>query len=107
LFCCSASRDWAPANKEQRGPLLCTECRAHLKKYGELPPAPPTPPGGRDARESPYMFRPVQSEEAAAAGRMRTRTRGAKELVNIALHSLLLATKYLLILIFIPIEYIN
>ncbi|XP_059486637.1 arginine-glutamic acid dipeptide repeats protein-like isoform X2 [Neocloeon triangulifer] len=76
----TTSRDWAPLNKEQKSPILCSECRAHHKKNGELPPVPPAPPGGRDSRDSPYLFRPVQPDEAAAAaaaaaGRMRTRTR--------------------------------
>lgn len=66
---------------------MCSECRAYHKKTGELPPVPPTPPGGRDSRDSPYLFRPVQADEAAAAaaGRMRTRTR-AKEAVSSADH---------------------
>jgi hypothetical protein len=81
----AASQDWAPLDKDQKGRNVCSECRAYHKKTGELPPVPPTPPGGRDSRDSPYLFRPVQADEAAAAaaGRMRTRTR-AKEPVSLS-----------------------
>ncbi|XP_032684365.1 arginine-glutamic acid dipeptide repeats protein isoform X5 [Odontomachus brunneus] len=58
------SKDYQVAGKDRL--LLCTECRAHLKKTGELPPAPP------------YLFRPVPAESPESPGRMRTRNK-AKE----------------------------
>ncbi|XP_014615224.1 PREDICTED: arginine-glutamic acid dipeptide repeats protein isoform X5 [Polistes canadensis] len=58
------SKDYQVAGKDRS--LLCTECRAHLKKTGELPPAPP------------YLFRPVPAESPDSPGRMRTRNK-AKE----------------------------
>ncbi|XP_033336648.2 uncharacterized protein LOC117226438 isoform X4 [Megalopta genalis] len=58
------SKDYQVAGKDRL--LLCTECRIHLKKTGELPPAPP------------YLFRPVPAESPDSPGRMRTRNK-AKE----------------------------
>ncbi|XP_011049609.1 PREDICTED: arginine-glutamic acid dipeptide repeats protein isoform X4 [Acromyrmex echinatior] len=58
------SKDYQVAGKDRL--LLCAECRSHLKKTGELPPAPP------------YLFRPVPAESPESPGRMRTRNK-AKE----------------------------
>ncbi|XP_016771698.1 arginine-glutamic acid dipeptide repeats protein isoform X4 [Apis mellifera] len=58
------SKEYQIAGKDRL--LLCTECRTHLKKTGELPPAPP------------YLFRPVPAESPDSPGRMRTRNK-AKE----------------------------
>lgn len=60
----TSSKDYQVAGKDRL--LLCAECRAHLKKSGELPPAPP------------YLFRPVPAESPESPGRMRTRNK-AKE----------------------------
>ncbi|XP_076680563.1 uncharacterized protein LOC143375404 isoform X5 [Andrena cerasifolii] len=60
----TSSKDYQIAGKDRL--LLCTECRIHLKKTGELPPAPP------------YLFRPVPAESPDSPGRMRTRNK-AKE----------------------------
>lgn len=60
----TSSKDYQVAGKDRL--LLCTECRVHLKKSGELPPAPP------------YLFRPVPAESPESPGRMRTRNK-AKE----------------------------
>ncbi|XP_020300578.1 arginine-glutamic acid dipeptide repeats protein-like isoform X5 [Pseudomyrmex gracilis] len=60
----SSSKDYQVAGKDRL--LLCAECRTHLKKTGELPPAPP------------YLFRPVPAESPESPGRMRTRNK-AKE----------------------------
>ncbi|XP_033226731.1 arginine-glutamic acid dipeptide repeats protein isoform X2 [Belonocnema kinseyi] len=61
----TSSKDYQVTGKDRL--LLCAECRAHLKKTGELPPAPP------------YMFRPVPAESPDSPGRMRTRNK-AKEI---------------------------
>ncbi|XP_029176264.1 arginine-glutamic acid dipeptide repeats protein isoform X4 [Nylanderia fulva] len=60
----SSSKDYQVAGKDRL--LLCAECRAHLKKTGELPPL------------QPYLFRPVPAESPESPGRMRTRNK-AKE----------------------------
>lgn len=60
----TSSKDYQVAGKDRL--LLCAECRSHLKKTGELPPAPP------------YLFRPVPAESPESPGRMRTRNK-AKE----------------------------
>ncbi|XP_023289168.1 arginine-glutamic acid dipeptide repeats protein isoform X7 [Orussus abietinus] len=60
----TSSKDFQVAGKDRL--LLCAECRVHLKKSGELPPAPP------------YLFRPVPAESPDSPGRMRTRNK-AKE----------------------------
>ncbi|XP_034940092.1 arginine-glutamic acid dipeptide repeats protein isoform X5 [Chelonus insularis] len=60
----TTSKDYQVAGKDRL--LLCLECRSHLKKTGELPPAPP------------YLFRPVPAESPDSPGRMRTRNK-AKE----------------------------
>jgi hypothetical protein len=65
----TSSKDWHHAGKDKV--LLCTDCRIHFKKYGDLPQLD----GNKDP---PYLFRPVANEEE---GRVRTRTR-TKELVN-------------------------
>jgi hypothetical protein len=65
----SGSKDWHHAGKDKV--LLCTECRIHFKKYGELPQLD-------GPKDPPYLFRPVVQDDE---GRVRTRTR-AKELVN-------------------------
>ncbi|CAG7835910.1 unnamed protein product [Allacma fusca] len=65
----TTSKDWHHAGKEKA--LLCTDCRLHFKKYGDLP----TLDGPKDP---PYLFRPVVHDDE---GRIRTRTR-TKELVN-------------------------
>lgn len=59
------SKDYQVTGKDRL--LLCAECRGHLKKSGELPPAPP------------YLFRPVPAESPDSPGRMRTRNK-AKEI---------------------------
>ncbi|XP_021950630.1 arginine-glutamic acid dipeptide repeats protein isoform X2 [Folsomia candida] len=62
------SKDWHHAGKDKI--LLCTDCRIHFKKYGELPTLDGT-------KDQPYLFRPVVANEEE--GRVRTRTR-TKEL---------------------------
>lgn len=59
------SKDYQVTGKDRL--LLCAECRGHLKKSGELPPA------------TPYLFRPVPAESPDSPGRMRTRNK-AKEI---------------------------
>jgi len=63
------SKDWHHAGRDKI--LLCTDCRLHFKKYGELPPLD-------GQKDPPYLFRPVVHDDE---GRIRTRTR-TKELVN-------------------------
>ena len=65
------SKDWHHAGKEKV--LLCTDCRVHFKKYGDLPLL-----DGDGPKEAPYLFRPVVHDDE---GRIRTRTR-TKELVK-------------------------
>lgn len=65
----SDSKDWHHAGKDKA--LLCTDCRLHFKKYGELPALD-------GPKDPPYLFRPVVQDDE---GRIRTRTR-TKELVN-------------------------
>lgn len=61
------SRDLQQYGKERQ--MLCSDCRAHIKKHGELPPLPV---GGKPGDS--YLFRPVQSESPdSSPGRMRTR----------------------------------
>ncbi|ETE60290.1 Arginine-glutamic acid dipeptide repeats protein, partial [Ophiophagus hannah] len=50
-----SSKDWHHGGRENI--LLCTDCRIHFKKYGELPPIekPVDPP--------PFMFKPVKEED--------------------------------------------
>nr|CAD7608452.1 unnamed protein product [Timema genevievae] len=51
---------------------LCTDCLTHLKKYGELPQVQSNSARG----DTPYLFRPVQTESSdQSTGRMRTRFR--------------------------------
>lgn len=63
----SASKDWHHGGRENI--LLCTDCRIHFKKYGELPPIekPLDPP--------PFMFKPVKEEEDGLSGKHSMRTR--------------------------------
>jgi hypothetical protein len=68
---CVDSKDWHHAGKEKV--LLCTDCRLHFKKYGDLPLLE-----GDGPKEAPYLFRPVVHDDE---GRIRTRTR-TKELVK-------------------------
>lgn len=63
----TGSKDWHHAGKDKA--LLCTDCRVHFKKYGDLPQLE----GNKDP---PYLFRPVVQDDE---GRIRTRTR-TKEL---------------------------
>ncbi|KAF0314328.1 Arginine-glutamic acid dipeptide repeats protein [Amphibalanus amphitrite] len=60
-----SSKGWHHAGKEHV--LLCTDCRVHFKKYGDLPVL-------KEPRQPPSQLPPIKEE-----GRMRTRTR-AKEL---------------------------
>jgi hypothetical protein len=76
---CSDSRDWQPSGKDRRT-LLCSDCKAYCKKYGELPPV--NAAGNNTRGDTPYLFRPVQTDSPdESPGRMRTRTR-AKEQVS-------------------------
>ncbi|CAB1330309.1 unnamed protein product [Coregonus sp. 'balchen'] len=68
-----SSKDWHHGGRENI--LLCTDCRIHFKKYGELPPIekPVDPP--------PFMFKPVKEDEDGLSGKhsMKTRrNRGSK-----------------------------
>lgn len=62
-----ASKDWHHGGRENI--LLCTDCRIHFKKYGDLPPIekPVDPP--------PFMFKPVKEEEDGLSGKHSMRTR--------------------------------
>lgn len=76
---------------------MCAECRAHFKKFGELPPITSNNNNSNtnnnnsgnsngssnsSGRETPYLFRPVQSDSPdGSPGRMRTRNK-AKETVS-------------------------
>ncbi|KAI5748830.1 hypothetical protein M8J76_002315 [Diaphorina citri] len=74
------SRDWQHATSgPKQGALLCSECRAYLKKYGELPPAVPNANNNKTDGANPYLFPsgPDESPEGSP-GRMRTRNK-AKE----------------------------
>lgn len=75
----SGSRDWQTAGKN--GQLLCSDCRAHLKKTNELPPlngATPVKDTSKE-KEPTYLFRPVAESPDASPQRMRTRNKAAKE----------------------------
>ncbi|XP_061113586.1 arginine-glutamic acid dipeptide repeats protein-like isoform X3 [Conger conger] len=63
----TTSKDWHHGGRENI--LLCTDCRIHFKKYGELPPIdkPVDPP--------PFMFKPVKEEEDGLAAKHSMRTR--------------------------------
>jgi hypothetical protein len=85
----SDSRDFGPGGPKERA-VLCAECRAYYKKYGELPANNSANnnannnnnSGGGSGRETPYLFRPVQTESPdGSPGRMRTRNK-AKETVT-------------------------
>lgn len=62
--------------------MLCTDCRIHFKKYGELPPIekPVDPP--------PFMFKPVKEEEDGLSGKHSMRTRRNRGSVRTHLHAL-------------------
>ncbi|CAH1405146.1 unnamed protein product [Nezara viridula] len=80
------SRDYQHSGPKDRT-LLCAECRAHFKKYGELPPLANNHNNNNNGtnsnsnsnssgRETPYLFRPVQSDSPdGSPGRMRTRNK--------------------------------
>ncbi|XP_039286365.1 arginine-glutamic acid dipeptide repeats protein isoform X2 [Nilaparvata lugens] len=88
------SRDWQHKDRT----LLCFDCRAHHKKYNELPPVPANSNNNNNTSsnnnsnsnnsnqannsnrgDAPYLFRPVQTESPEGSpGRMRTRNK-AKE----------------------------
>lgn len=70
LFPHEASKDWHHGGRENV--LLCTDCRIHFKKYGELPPVekPVDPP--------PFMFKPVKEEEDGLSGKHSMRTRRSR-----------------------------
>ncbi|XP_026472131.1 arginine-glutamic acid dipeptide repeats protein isoform X3 [Ctenocephalides felis] len=83
------SRDWQHNGTGKDRTLLCSECRAHLKKTGELPPLPASVPGtpsiptsscGKNLNDSSFLFRPVETESPSdSPSRMRTRNKAAKE----------------------------
>ncbi|XP_077007536.1 arginine-glutamic acid dipeptide repeats protein isoform X5 [Tamandua tetradactyla] len=66
----TTSKDWHHGGRENI--LLCTDCRIHFKKYGELPPIekPVDPP--------PFMFKPVKEEEDGLSGKHSMRTRRSR-----------------------------
>ncbi|XP_023555323.1 arginine-glutamic acid dipeptide repeats protein isoform X2 [Octodon degus] len=66
----TTSKDWHHGGRENI--LLCTDCRIHFKKYGELPPIekPVDPP--------PFMFKPVKEEEDGLGGKHSMRTRRSR-----------------------------
>lgn len=66
----TTSKDWHHGARENI--LLCTDCRIHFKKYGELPPIekPVDPP--------PFMFKPVKEEEDGLSGKHSMRTRRSR-----------------------------
>jgi len=70
LFLPQASKDWHHGGRENI--LLCTDCRIHFKKYGELPPIekPVDPP--------PFMFKPVKEEDDGLSGKHSMRTRRSR-----------------------------
>ncbi|XP_054939690.1 arginine-glutamic acid dipeptide repeats protein-like, partial [Physeter macrocephalus] len=69
-----ASKDWHHGARENI--LLCTDCRVHFKKYGELPPIekPVDPP--------PFMFKPVKEEDDGPSGKHSMRTRRSRGSVS-------------------------
>lgn len=74
LFPHAASKDWHHGGRENI--LLCTDCRIHFKKYGELPPIekPVDPP--------PFMFKPVKEEDDGLSGKHSMRTRRSRGSVS-------------------------
>ena len=74
LFPLTASKDWHHGGRENI--LLCTDCRIHFKKYGELPPIekPVDPP--------PFMFKPVKEEDDGPSGKHSMRTRRSRGSVS-------------------------
>lgn len=77
LFLPQASKDWHHGGRENI--LLCTDCRIHFKKYGELPPIekPVDPP--------PFMFKPVKEEDDGLSGKHSMRTRRSRGSVGLTL----------------------
>lgn len=77
LFLPQASKDWHHGGRENI--LLCTDCRIHFKKYGELPPIekPVDPP--------PFMFKPVKEEDDGLSGKHSMRTRRSRGSVGFTL----------------------
>lgn len=75
LFLPQASKDWHHGGRENI--LLCTDCRIHFKKYGELPPIekPVDPP--------PFMFKPVKEEDDGLSGKHSMRTRRSRGSVGL------------------------
>ena len=71
----AASKDWHHGGRENI--LLCTDCRIHFKKYGELPPIekPVDPP--------PVMFKPVKEEDDGLSGKHSMRTRRSRGSVSL------------------------
>ena len=71
----AASKDWHHGGRENI--LLCTDCRIHFKKYGELPPIekPVDPP--------PFMFKPVKEEDDGLSGKHSMRTRRSRGSVSL------------------------
>uniref|UniRef100_G1P307 Arginine-glutamic acid dipeptide repeats protein n=1 Tax=Myotis lucifugus TaxID=59463 RepID=G1P307_MYOLU len=70
----TTSKDWHHGGRENI--LLCTDCRIHFKKYGELPPIekPVDPP--------PFMFKPVKEEDDGLSGKHSMRTRRSRGSVS-------------------------
>lgn len=121
MYLFSGSREFLHSGPKEKA-LLCAECRAHFKKFGELPVLPnnnnnnntnnnnssnstnsssnsnngnhnsssgnSTTTNGNESggcRETPYLFRPVQTDSPdGSPGRMRTRNK-AKETVKITI----------------------
>ncbi|RLV86203.1 hypothetical protein DV515_00015935 [Chloebia gouldiae] len=75
----TTSKDWHHGGRENI--LLCTDCRIHFKKYGELPPIekPVDPP--------PFMFKPVKEEDDGLSGKHSMRTRRSRGSVGSTLWS--------------------
>ncbi|NXO72101.1 RERE protein, partial [Phainopepla nitens] len=72
----TTSKDWHHGGRENI--LLCTDCRIHFKKYGELPPIekPVDPP--------PFMFKPVKEEDDGLSGKHSMRTRRSRGSVGVS-----------------------
>nr|XP_023651761.1 arginine-glutamic acid dipeptide repeats protein isoform X2 [Paramormyrops kingsleyae] len=66
----TTSKDWHHGGRENI--LLCTDCRLHFKKYGELPPIE------RPVEPPPFMFKPVKEEEDGPGGKHSMRTRRSR-----------------------------
>uniref|UniRef100_A0A8D8ZNA4 Arginine-glutamic acid dipeptide repeats protein n=1 Tax=Cacopsylla melanoneura TaxID=428564 RepID=A0A8D8ZNA4_9HEMI len=75
------SRDWQHATSgPKQGALLCSECRAYLKKYGELPTVSVSNANNNKTdAANPYLFQTgTDDSPEGSPGRMRTRNK-AKE----------------------------